>query len=201
MNYYLVVAFFCYVAFYSNFASRGTVAGAWITPFLEPKNPLITGLSIFRINFFLGAFARFVLPPILLYHIALVLGALVGFFMGFVVGSPPFLSYLSDFPSLGTMLLVSAIVFENLGYIIACAIGYKIAKEAREGLPRKQFLKLLIVPIHLKDARRRQTIKRSLSASIPWILFFIRMIVSNARESLLNNLSMLLNETRWEVMV
>ena len=137
----------------------------------------------------------------MLYHIALVLGALVGFFMGFVVGSPPFLSYLSDFPSLGTMLLVSAIVFENLGYIIACAIGYKIAKEAREGLPRKQFLKLLIVPIHLKDARRRQTIKKSLSASIPWILFFIRMIVSNARESLLNNLSMLLNETRWEVMV
>lgn len=153
-----------------DFALRGTIAGAWITPFLEHKNPLMIGLSIFLINFVLGAFARFVFPPILLYHIAFILGALVGFFMGFIVGSPPFLSYLSNFPSSGTMLLVLTVIFENLGYITACAIGYKIAKESQEGLTRKQFLKMLIVPIHLKDARRRQTIRRSLSASIPWIL-------------------------------
>ena len=160
-----------------DFASRGTVAGAWITPFLEPKNPLMIGLSIFLINFVLGAFARFILLPILLYHVAFVLGALVGLFMGFVVGSPPFLSYLSDFPSLGTMLLIFTIIFENLGYIMACAIGYTIAKESQEGLTRKEFLKLLIVPIHLKDARRRQTIKRSLSASIPWILLSMVFII------------------------
>ena len=169
-----------------NFASRGTVAGAWITPFLEPKNPLMIGLSIFLINFVLGAFVRFVLLPILLYYIAFVLGALVGFFMGFVVASPPFLSYLSDFPSFGTMLLVSTIIFENLGYVTACAIGYKIAKESQVGLTRKEFLKLLIVPIHLKDARRRQTIKRSLSAIIPWILLsMIFIIVGTIFETLL----------------
>lgn len=172
----LIVGFIAAHAFpgssqaFVDFASRGTVAGAWITPFLEPKNPLMIGLSIFLINFVLGAFARFVLAPLLLYHIAFVLGALVGFFMGFVVGSPQFLSYLSDFPSFGTMLLVSTIIFENLGYITACAIGYKIAKESQEGLTRKQFLKLLLVPIHLKDAERRKTIRKGLSANIPWIL-------------------------------
>ena len=188
----LIVGFIVAYAFpgssqaFVDFASRGTVAGAWITPFLEPKNPLMIGLSIFLINFVLGAFARFVLSPILLYHIAFILGALVGFFMGFVVGSPPFLSYLSDFPSFGTMLLVSTVIFENLGYMTACAIGYKIAKESQEGLTRKQFLKLLIVPIHLKDARRRQTIKRSLSASIPWILLsMIFIAVGTLFETLL----------------
>jgi len=153
-----------------NFASRGTIAGAWITPFLEPKNPLMIGLSIFLINFFLGAFVRFVLIPLLLYHAAFVLGAFMGFFMGFVVGSPASLSYLSDFSSFGTVLYILTIVFENLGYITACAIGFKIAKESQEDLTTKELLKPLIVPMHLMDARRRQTMKRSLSASIPWIL-------------------------------
>jgi hypothetical protein len=70
------------------------------------------------------------------------------------------------------------IIFENLGYITACATEYKIAKESQEGLTRKQFLKLLIVPIHLKNSRRRETIKRSLSASTPWILLSMAFIVA-----------------------
>jgi len=153
-----------------DFASRGTVAGAWITPFLEPKNPLMIGLSIFLINFVLGAFTRFVLVPILLYHATFILGAFMGFFVGFVVGSPTSLSYLSNFSSFGTILYILTIIFENLGYITACAIGYKIAKKSQEGLTTKELLKPLIVPIHLKDAERRKTIRKGLSTNIPWIL-------------------------------
>lgn len=163
-----------------EFVLRGTIAGAWITPFLEPKNPLMIGLSIFLINFILGAFARFVLIPIFLYHLAFILGGLVGFFMGFVAGSPSFLSYLSDFPSFESVLLISTIIFENLGYIVACAVGFKIAKESQESLTRKGFLKLLVVPIHLKDAERRKTIRKGLSAIIPWILLSIIFIFLGA---------------------
>jgi len=153
-----------------NFASRGTIAGAWITPLLDPKNPLMIGLSIFLINFVLGAFVRFVLVPILLYHTTFILASFMGFFVGFVIGSPTSLSYLSDFSSFGTVLYILAIIFENLGYITSCAIGYKIAKESQKGLTTKELLKPLIVPIHLKDNRRRQIIKRGLMTSIPWIL-------------------------------
>ena len=163
-----------------EFALRGTIAGVWITPFLQPKNALMIGLSIFLINFLLGAFVRFVLLPILLYHVAFILGGSMGFIMGFVVGSPTSLSHLSDFSSLGTVLYILTILFENLGYVIACAVGYQIGKESQEGLTRNEFLKLLIVPIHLKDARRRQTIKRSLRASIPWILLSMIFIIFGA---------------------
>ena len=179
----LVVGFIAAMLFpgssqaFVEFAQRGTVAGAWITPFLEPKNPLMIGLSIFLINFVLGAFVRFVLVPILLYQTAFILAVLMGFFVGFVIGSPTSLSYLSDFSSFGTVLYILTIIFENLGYISACAIGYKIAKESQEGLTTKELLKSLVVPIHLKDARRRQTIKRSLSASIPWILLSMIFII------------------------
>ena len=178
----LIVGFIVAYAFpgsskaFVDFASRGTVAGAWITPFLESKNPLMIGLSIFLINFVLGAFIRFVLVPLLLYHTAFILGASMGFFMGFVVGSPTSLSYLSDFSSFGTVLYILTIIFENLGYITACAIGYKIAKKSQEGLTTKELLKTLIVPIHLKDAERRKTIRKGLSASIPWILLSVIFI-------------------------
>ena len=169
-----------------DFVSRGTFAGAWITPFLEFKNPFMIGLAIFLINFVLGAFVRFVLVPILLYHTTFILSVSMGFFMGFVIGSPTSLSYLSDFSSFGTVLYILTIIFENLGYITACAIGYKIAKESQEGLTAKELLKTLIVPIHLKDARRRQTIKRSLSAGIPWILLsMIFIAVGTLFETLL----------------
>ena len=78
------------------------------------------------------------------------------------------------------MLYTLTIIFENSGYIITCATGYKIGKESQEGLTKKEFLKLLVAPIHLKDARRRQKIKRSLSASVPWILLSMVFILLGA---------------------
>ena len=129
------------------------------------------GLSIFFINFLLGAFVRFVLTPILLYHVAFILGGSMRFIMGFVVGSPTSLSYLSDFSSLGTALYTSTLLFENLSYVIDCAVGYQKGKEFHEGITRNEFLKLLIMLIHLKEATRCLAIKRSLKTYIPWILF------------------------------
>ena len=164
-----------------EFAQRGTIGGALVTPFLEPKNPLMIGLSIFLINFVLGAFGRFVLLPILLYHVAFFLAVSVSLMMGFVIGCPTSLSYLSDFSSFGTVLYMLMLVFENLGFITACAIGYMIGKESQEGLSRNDFLKIfLLAPIHLKDATRRLAVKRGLIASIPWILLSMAFIVLGA---------------------
>jgi len=169
-----------------SFASRGTIAGAWITPFLNPKNPLMIGLSIFLINFVLGTFVRFVLLPILLYHISFIFAVSMGFIAGFVIGSPTSLAYLSDISSFGTVLYILTIIFENLGYITSCAIGYKVSKESQEGLTTKELLKPLIVPTHLKDASRRQTIKKSLRASVPWMLLsMIFIILGTISETLL----------------
>lgn len=169
-----------------DFAQRGTIAGALITPFLENKNLLIIGLTIFLINFLLGAFLRFVLIPILLYHTAFILGISMGFLAGFVIGCPTSLSYLSDFPSFGTILYILTIIFENLGYITACTIGYEIAKKSQEGLTTKDFLKSLIVPIHLKDAKRRNTIRKGLHDNIRWILIsMIFIAVGTIVETLL----------------
>jgi len=161
-----------------NFASKGTIAGAWITPFLNPKNPLMIALSIFIINFFLGAIIRFVLVPLLFYHTTFILAVSMGFFIGFVVGSPTSLSYLSDFSSFGTILYILTIVFENLGYITACTIGYKVAKDSQEGLTIKELLKPVLVPAHLKDVKRRQAIKRGIRAGIPWILLSMIFIIA-----------------------
>lgn len=68
-------------------------------------------------------------------------------------------------------------VFENLGFITTCAIGYEIGKESQEGLTTREFLRILLVPIHLTDAKRRETIRKGLSSNVPWIVlsmfFFI----------------------------
>ncbi len=179
----LVVGFIVAVLFpghsqsFVEFAQRGTIGGALVTPFLETKNPLTIGLSIFLINFVIGGFGRFVLLPILLYHVAFLGAVSVGFFFGFVIGSPSSLSYLLDFSSFGSILLMLVFVFENLGFITTCAIGYEIGKESQEGLTTREFIMLLLVPVHLKDAKRRETIRKELSANIPWIVlsmfFFI----------------------------
>lgn len=182
----LVVGFIIAVLFpgpsqsFVGFAQKGTIGGALITLVLAPKNPLIIGSSIFLVNFVLGAVVRFVLVPILLYHTAFFLAATVGFMMGFVIGAPTSLSYLSDFSSFGTVLYVSTLVFENLGFITACATGYEIARESQEGLTTREYLMLLLVPIHLKDAKRRETIRKGLSASIPWILLSMIFIILGA---------------------
>jgi len=176
----LAILFPGYSQSFLEFAQRGTVSGALVTPFLEQKNPLMLGLSIFLINFVIAGFGRFVLLPILLYHVAFFLAATVGFMMGFIIGSPTSLSYLSDFSSFGTVLYMLTLIFENLGFITACAIGYEIGKESQEGLSRNDFLKLLLWPIHLKDATRRLAVKRSLIASIPWILLSMIFIILGA---------------------
>ena len=160
-----------------DFALRYSGAGIWITPFLYPKNTLMIGLSIFVINFFIGAFVRFVLIPIFLYHLAYILGSSMGFLMGFIVGSPNALRYFTDVSSFGSLLWVLTVLFENLGYVVACAIGYRIGKMSQEGLTRKDFLKLLVLPVHLKDASRRQVIKNCLEAHAGWILFSMLSII------------------------
>ena len=165
-----------------EFAQRGTVSGALVKPFLEQKNPLMLGLSIFLINFVIAGFSRFVLLPILLYHVAFFLAVSVGFLFGFVIiGSPSSLSYLSDFSSFGTVLYVLMLIFENLSFITTCAIGYMIGKGSQEGLSRNDFIKIfLLAPIHLKDASRRLAVKRGLRASIPWILLSMAFFILGA---------------------
>jgi len=163
-----------------EFAQRGTVSGALLETFIEQKNPLMLVLSIFLINFVIAGFGRFVLLPILLYQTAFFLAATVGFMMGFLMGAPTFLSYLSDFPSLGSILLMLMFVLVNLGFITTCSIGYMIGKESQEGLSRNDFLKLLLWPIHLKDASRRLAVKRGLIASIPWILLSMAFFILGA---------------------
>ena len=176
----LAILFPGYSQSFLEFAQRGTVSGALLETFLEQKNPLMLGLSIFLINFVIAGFGRFVLLPILLYHVAYFLAAAVGFMMGFIFGAPTFLSYLSDFSSFGWILLMLMFVLENLGFITTCAIGYMIGKESQEGLSRNDFLKLLLWPIHLKDAGRRLAVKRGLIASIPWILLSMAFFILGA---------------------
>jgi hypothetical protein len=69
------------------------------------------------------------------------------------------------------------LVFENLGFITNCAIGYEIGKESQEGLTKREFLRILLFPIQLMDSKRRETIRKGLSSNIPWIVlsmfFFI----------------------------
>ena len=190
----LIFGFVAAIAFptssqaFADFASTGTIAGAVITPLLEAKNPLTIGLTIFLINFFLGAFIRFVLVPILLYHAAFILAVSMGLLVGFVIGSPTSLSFLSDLSSFGTVLYILTIIFENLGYMTACAIGYKIAKKSQEGYypTTKDILKPTIVPPHLKDAECRKTIRRELTTSFPWMLLsMIFIAVGTLSETLL----------------
>jgi len=101
--------------------------------------------------------------------------------MGFVIGSPTSLSYLSDFSSFGTILYMLMLVFENLGFITTCAIGYEIGKESQEGLTTREFLRILLLfPIHLTDAKRRETIRKGLSSNIPWILLSMFFIILGA---------------------
>jgi hypothetical protein len=179
----LIVGFIFAVLFpgygrsFVEFAQRGTIGGALVTPFLEPKNPLMIGLSIFLINFLIGALGRFVLLPLLLYHVAFFLAVSVGFLFGITIGSPSSLSYLSDFSSFGSVLLMLMFVFENLGFITTCAIGYEIGKESQEGLTTREFLRILLFPIHLTDSKRRETIRNGLISNFPWIvlsmLFFV----------------------------
>jgi hypothetical protein len=182
----LIVGFIFAVLFpgpsqsFVGFTQKGTIGGALVTPFLESKNPLIIGSSIFLVNFVIGGFGRFVLLPILLYQVAFFLAVSVSFLMGFVIGSPTSLSYLSDFSSFGSILLMLMFVFENLGFITACAIGYEIGKESQEGLTTREYLMLLIVLVHLKDAKRRETIRKGLSANIPWILLSMIFIILGA---------------------
>jgi len=160
-----------------EFAQIGTIGGALVTPFLETKNPLMIGLSIFLINFVIGGFGRFVLVPILLYHTAFFLAVTVGFLFGIIIGSPSSLSYLSDFSSFGSVLLMLMFVFENLGFIVTCAIGYEIGKDSQEGLTRREFLRILLFPTHLMDTKRRGIIRKGLISNIPWMVlsmfFFI----------------------------
>ena len=163
-----------------EFSQRGTIGGALVTLFLEPKNPLMIGLSIFLINFVLGAVVRFVLVPILLYQTAFFFAATVGFLMGFVIGSPTFLSYLSDFSSFGSILLMLTLVFENLGFITTCAIGYEIGKESQEGLTKREFLRILLFPIQLMDSKRRETIRNGLISNIPWIVLSVFFFILGA---------------------
>ena len=165
---------------FADFLLRYSGAGIWITSFLHPKNTLMIGLSIFFINFFIGAFIRFIVIPMLLYHIAYFLGSSMGFLMGLIVGSPNALRYSTDVSSIGTGLWVLTVLFENLGYVVACAIGYKIGKRSQEGLTRKDFLKLLAFPVHLKDATRRLVIKNSLRSHIGWILLCMLFIIVGA---------------------
>lgn len=180
----LIVSFIFAVLFpgysrsFVEFAQRGTIGGALVTPTLETKKPLMIGLSIFLINFVIGGFGRFVLLPLLLYHVAFFLAVSVGFLFGITIGSPSSLSYLSDFSSFGSVLLMLMFVFENLGFITTCAIGYEIARESQEGLTTREFLRIfLLFPIHLTDSKRRETIRNGLISNIPWIvlsmLFFI----------------------------
>ena len=166
-----------------NFASTGTIGGALIQPFLEFKSLIMLGLFIFLFNFLVGTFARFILIPILFYHASFILAVSMGFFFGFVVGSPTSLSHLSDFSSFGTILYILTIIFENMGYITACAIGYKIAKKSQEGLTTKE---ILLKDLHLKNSERRKIVKRELSANVRWILFsMIFIAVGTLCETLL----------------
>ena len=182
----LIVGFIFAVLFpgysqsFVEFSQRGTIGGALVTPFLEPKNPLMIGLSIFLVNFVLGAVVRFVLVPILLYQVAFFLAVSVGFLFGIVIGSPSSLSYLSDFSSFGSILLMLMFVFENIGFITTCAIGYEIGKESQEGLTTREYLMLLLVPVHLKDAKRRETIRKGLSSNIPWIVLSLFFFILGA---------------------
>ena len=61
-------------------------------------------------------------------------------------------------------------LFENLGFIVACAIGYRVGKALQHRLTRKEFLQLLIIPVHLKDPKRQHIIKTGLKTHISWIL-------------------------------
>ena len=164
-----------------EFSQRGTVSGALLETFIESKNPLMLVLSIFLINFVIAGFGRFLRLANLLYHVDDLSSAAVGLMVGFLMGAPTVLSYLSDFSSFGWILLMLMFVLENLGFITTCAIGYMIGKESQEGLSRNDFIKIfLLAPIHLKDPSRRLAVKRGLIASIPWILLSMAFFILGA---------------------
>jgi len=162
-----------------RYALKGTVAGA-IVPIVQSRNPFLIWASIFSINFFLGAVLRFVLVPVLLYHLSILFAIVVGFFVGFSAGSPTYILLFATLPTLGALYLILTFAFESLGYIVACAVGYRIGKESQKGLTRHEMLRLLIFPYHLKRPERRLATKKSLKANIPWIMLSMTFIIIGA---------------------
>lgn len=156
----------------------------WSSPLVEAlrfKSPILIGLWIFVLNFALGSVLRFIVTGILFYCLPLFFGVTTGFGFGFVVGAPSFVKIMANLPPIGLAFFLSYLVFESSGYIVACAIGYRIGRESQKGLGRKDLLKIvLIAPVHLREKPRRLVLKRELKASLWWLLACAILILLNS---------------------
>ena len=118
---------------------------------------------------------------ILFYALPLFFAVTTGFNFGFVVGAPSYIRLIEGLPTAGLACCVLYLVFECAGYILACAVGYRVGRESQKGLTRKEFLKIaLIAPIHLKEKQRRLALKKELKASKSWILLCAIFVLLNA---------------------
>lgn len=156
----------------------------WSSPLaaaVRIRSPFLVGLWIFLLNFSLGSVLRFVVTGILFYVLPLFFAVTTGFGFGFLVGAPSFMKILTNLPPLGLAFFLLFLAFESSGYIVACAIGYRVGWESQKGLSGKALLKTaLIAPLHLKEEQRRLTLKKELKASLPWLILCAVLTALNA---------------------
>lgn len=128
-------------------------------------------LTIFLTNLIFAAIIFFIITGIFYSAMPYVLAGLRATLWGvlFTVAAVNIFPTLSV---LAVLLRILTIILEGLGYVVTCATGVKIGRESQSVVRSKDYLKFLLIPVHLFKAEGRSLLRHSLKQSLPWFLTF-----------------------------
>lgn len=137
--------------------------------------PTAIFLTIFMTNLIFAAIIFFIITGILYFAMPYVLAGVRAALWGvlFTVAT------LEIFPSLSVLAVlmrILTILFEGLAYVVACATGVKIGKRSQSVVHSDDYLKFLLIPVHLFNAEGRSLLKQSLNQGLPWVFTFTALL-------------------------
>ena len=143
----LGIQFFIYLqqAFTSSPVTKPVASAVMV------REPTAILLTIFVTNLIFGAIIFFIVTGILYYVMPYVLAGLRATLWG-VIFTVAAMNIFPTLSILAVLMRILTMVLEGLGYVVTCATGVKIGRESQSIVRSKDYLKFLLIPVHLFKA-------------------------------------------------
>lgn len=138
--------------------------------------PVAIFLTIFLTNLVFSAIVYFIVTGIFYFVMPYVLAGFRAALWG-VLFTVAAMNIFPTLSMLAVLMRILTIIFEGVGYVVACAAGVKIGRESQSVVSSKSYLKFLLIPEHLLKAEGRSVLKQSLRHGIPWFLTFTGLLL------------------------